>query len=453
MRRLALAFSLSSALSLAACNSGTVLDNHDASSPEIRGLSRLTEGGYVAGRTEKFRALHDASGLLPQWSASGGALEADGDTVSWTLPDEGEATLTFALVGQQRTATASWRFSLTGGAALTPYAAVAGPVDGTSDANGSLCDLGFNGSGNPMVAYRNDKHPSLSLSTWSGTAWQTQIVDGMGFQTGGLVLNFAMAVAADGAPHFVYTLSGNGVWYATRSASGWLREQVATTVTNAFAPAIALDPAHGGRPTVAYSTANLVMSFAWRTGANAWTTETPTLTGSATGISGNSVTGGIAISAAGVIHLSFTQGGTYYYLGRYTPGQSPLGTVDNVYLVTDYNSTYHPVGFDPSGKPMLDGGGALYVVTPGATTLLSGSSKAWPYEAVLVDWSDFVFKGGKPWLVSRHGTDLELISTDASNFYTYTLVGAADAARPAVELDPAGAPHLCFARGGKTYYQ
>jgi hypothetical protein len=453
MRRLALALSLGSVLSLAACSGSTVLDNHDASSPEIRGLSRLTGGGYVAGRTERFRALHDQSGLLPQWSASGGALEADGDSVAWTLPDEGEATLTFALVGKERTATASWRFSLAGGAPITPYAAVAGPVDGTSDANGSVCDLGFNASGNPMVAYRNDKHPSLWLSTWSGTAWQTQIVDGMGFQTGGLVVNFAMATAADGTPHFVYTLAGNGVWYATRSGNGWLREQVAGTA-NTGAPAIGLDPAHAGRPTVVYSTSNGGLGFAYRTGANAWTVEAPGLSGSLSGTaSGVSAAGGMAISTTGVVHLSFHSGGPYAYLARYTPGQTPQGTVDNLYLVTDYNSTYHSVGLDPAGKPMLNGGGALYVVTPGATTLVSGTTKTWPYEAVTVDWSDFVFRGGKPYLASRHGSDLELISTDASSFFTYTLVGAADVARPAVELDPAGAPHVCFARGSKTYYQ
>ena len=178
-----LAFAL--AFAALACTTVVPIDNRDPRSPEISRIERLSSGPYLAGQTERFRVVYAAEAApLVHWSASAGEVASDGDEVAWTLPDAEEASLSVGLHLPTRAVTASFHFRLTGATPATA-AAPAGTVDSGKDSTGYACDLAFNPSGNPVIAYTNQTHPSIWLATWSGSAWQTELVDGMGYETGG----------------------------------------------------------------------------------------------------------------------------------------------------------------------------------------------------------------------------------------------------------------------------
>src|SRR5262249_25368122 len=52
---------------------------------------------------------------------------------------------------------------------------------------GSACQLEMQGSVAHLL-YLDDTHPSLWYGRWNGTSWQTELVDGMGFNVGGEVM-------------------------------------------------------------------------------------------------------------------------------------------------------------------------------------------------------------------------------------------------------------------------
>ncbi|MBS2026011.1 MAG: hypothetical protein JST92_26730, partial [Deltaproteobacteria bacterium] len=228
--RMKLVLALCPAL-LVACT-GTRIDNGDPRAPEIIGIVRTDTGAYQPGQVEHFRVEY-ATEVAPEihWSASAGGITESGDEVAWTLPDAEEASLTVSLGLPKKITTTSFHFRIAGGANLNYAVAPSGVVDASKDVTGSACKLAFNSAGNPVIFYSNTTHPSVWLATWTGSAWATEQVDGMGYEVGGQPrLALSMQLAADGTPHLAYALGlGNGTskaMYATKSGSAWIRERV-----------------------------------------------------------------------------------------------------------------------------------------------------------------------------------------------------------------------------------
>ncbi|MDC0711835.1 hypothetical protein POL68_25420 [Stigmatella sp. ncwal1] len=130
---------------------------------------------------------------------------------TWTLPRAGTTVLTLTAetdAGPQLTQTFQYRVSAEalsqaeGAWASGLLAPVA--VDTSTDETGETCDLAFDSTGNGHLIYFNETHPSIWYGFWNGSTWTTQLVDGMGFNTGGIVMEpMALAVDATGKPHIV----------------------------------------------------------------------------------------------------------------------------------------------------------------------------------------------------------------------------------------------------------
>lgn len=456
---------LSFLLLLCACHRAPEITSHEPGAPEIQGLSRTGDGAYLPGSTETFRAVYSVDNTenpkpSVRWTASAGQLVTSGDEVQWTLPNADEATLTLSLELTTRIATSTFRFRLAGSSALTS-AAAAGVVD-QNDNTGMNCDLSFNAAGNPVISYRNSTHPSLWYAVWNGSAWQSEMVDGMGYEVGGAIDAFhSMVLAADGTPHIAYTFSNNSqVWYATKSGGVWTRERVDTAAvprysTNDAYVGIALDPAHSNRPTVAYQTfvTNVGYSIAMSSRSGTWSTPT-VLSLAGTGSSSATFNGGLAISPAGMVYFSAT---SYNTLVGAWPG---TGTATTWIAQTASNGINHqPVSvvLDGSARPLAMYTSAITHVKPG-TSLTDATQTSNPYEssASAVAY-DLAFANGKPYLgYNAHNNQLEFVTTDANGYWVYTEAGSIENAsysRIGVAVDSSGTPHACFSRGNKLTYQ
>jgi hypothetical protein len=438
-------------LAALACHRAPILEAHAPGSP-ISGLQRLGgDGPYVAGRTERFRALTSGAGTVA-FAASAGTLAPEGDEVSWQLPDADAADLTVTLQGATGpAATQTFHFALARGAALS--AATAGAVDPSSDDTGQRCRLAFDGSGNPHIAYFNATHPSLWWAAWTGSSWSRQQVDGMGFEAGGPVYNgeLGFAVASDGTPHFAYALNlGQGqLMYATRSGQSWQRELIDPASVNPYALALALDGAQGGRPTVAYTGFNGGTKLGYRAVPGSWTVQQVTVPPAP-----NSCTpyfsGGFAMSG-GTAFFTSTEGcNDLNYVSAWTTGAAPSSTV---VFGRRYGSSYERLAMD-GPRPVAMVGGDVFHVMPGASladaTVIDSPVETFGPQAYDVGWSPL----GKPVVALLHGASIEIISPDANGYWVYTQVATSNSSTPlSLAFDAAGAPHVCFRNGSKIFYQ
>lgn len=421
------------ALALLACSNdpAALIPNHDpATQPTIVGIERLGEGPYRAGETEHFRAMVQEDVAEYRWEASGGALEPLGEEVLWTLPEEQSAWLRLSVTlpgGEQRAS--DFMF----------LSAAPGDIDPSTDVTGSVCDLVFDRIDKPHLIYRNDTHPSIWYATYVNGAWTAELVDGMGFDTGGQVVGtMSITVDANNRPHLAYLLLIGTTWqvrYAHKSATGWIVERVDTTwpyfsvAPEAESVAIALNSLTG-QPTIAYTTSppsgQETTVIAYRTGVNTWVNET--------GVGDeHEFAGGLVFDASGIAYFTMRDepGNQDIWLGTWPPFAESA---------VDLNA-YSPEGarlvLDTQGQPI-----ALY--RNGLAHRVAGT---WIYseiESFDIAQFDLAFGGGKPHVAVRHGTHLEMITTDSRGYWQYTDAGTADAAGVAIAIDATGLPHACF---------
>ncbi|MGZ6142759.1 MAG: hypothetical protein ACXWLM_05445 [Myxococcales bacterium] len=429
---------------LVACGKSTTIVNHDPHSPEIVGLQRLGDGPYQPGSTEHFRVIYsvdEAAGL--HWTPSAGPIVTSGDEVAWTRPAADEASLTVALETKTRVSTSTFRFRLSSNGALA--ASPAGTVDGTGNATGNTCRLAFDGSGNPVMIYRNDTHPAVWYAKWNGASWQTELVDGMGYEVGGAVdWQMALALAADGTPHVAYTLENGQVWYATRTAGGWTREHVDGTISRQQDRYgyvnLALDASRSNRPTIFYYNGSSAIAATRATG---WTN---------TSLGGAWYLGGLAMSG-GVAYFSMYYGG--YRVGSWNGTDAAYVATASVVGANPAYEVPMAVALDSSSRPLMQTTNTLVHVKPG-TGLADATLTVSPFEEPTTTVQDLTYAAGKPYMAVNEGTNLVFITTDANGYWVYTTAGSLDAAsgmRIGVAVDPAGVAHACFRRNGVITYQ
>jgi hypothetical protein len=333
-------------------------------------------------------------------------------------------------------------------------------VDTSNDTTGRWCDLAFDSTGNGHLIYFNETHPSIWYGAWNGSTWTTQLVDGLGFNTGGIVHPpMELVVDAAGKPHIVYTVEGKGVWYATLSGNTWTRERVDTA---SLPPeyndriAITLDPANGNRPTIVYTWYGNVTNVgnvrrlvvAYRTGPNAWTTAMVTFP-LTYAYYDQDLRGEILFDPSGTLYIPFSGDalGTWKPSGTIAFSELP----GNLFY---YDGSQVSMARTGAGHLLLRAGRFVVDVTPGnpqpvATFALSN------IEADTSSLGDLIFAGGKPQEILLHGYSLELVAPDANNYWVYTSVGTAAsnyhislAQRPTT-----GTLHYCFQSGSKVMFQ
>ena len=304
------------------------------------------------------------------------------------------------------------------------------------DSLGTNCDIAIDGADRPHVIYRNDTHRQLWYAAWDGAAWSTSLVDGPGFDIGGLPAgNFALAVDAAGTPHVVYAVDSQ-IRYATPNGSGWIREAVSSnfTLTGDRPLAVALDPANGGRPTVAWSHYNgstVAPVVAYRAGAAAWTEQQQSTTSTR-----DYFLGGLAFDGAGTAWLSWDER---------NPGIIKWSAAGGFFdpSVARPNVTvgeYVPLVLDSAQQPIMVTAASTYHLVGGAwidTSHHYGGGAN--HDAAINASGDFV-------VGLRHGSGLEL--AHPTPYWVYDYQGPMASTDFGVAVDSAGRARACFFRSG-----
>ncbi|MBL8922746.1 MAG: hypothetical protein JNJ54_28110, partial [Myxococcaceae bacterium] len=204
----------------------------------IKGLERLEGSGpYVAGQVERFRVHVDDNEVARlAWSASGGTLSASGRTAEWKLPAASAAQLMVHVVRRDGAeGSVTWQFGVTPAVdsnrpqtAQAALLAMPMPVldGGSLEVSGGACEVRYEGTTNNVaIAFTTATHPALMYGRWNGSTWALEVVDALGFNTGGLITqHVSMQVEANGTPHLVYVREGT-VMYATKVGASWVRER------------------------------------------------------------------------------------------------------------------------------------------------------------------------------------------------------------------------------------
>lgn len=407
------------------------LPTHEVTPTEIEGIDRLEgEGPFVAGSTERFRALVDGLGLDYQWSASGGELVANGDEVSWTLPLADNATLSLRVEGDGVDSEASWSFLVR---AVSPNAV--GQVDDSGDTTGSYCDLAIDGATDtPHIVYYNTTHDSVMYATFNGVAWDTDLVDGPGYGVG-YTAEGGMAIAVDsgGDVHIAYMLDNGEAWYASRSGSSWNRELIGDNVS--YTSYIGLDFHPSGNVMVAYSQGSSVLTMARRTSANNWTLST---------LSSNYyLSGGPVFDSTGRGYVTYG----YYdtYVAEWTNGG---GWIDSGAVVSGDVDGYHsaPMAIDASNEPVFIDNDTVCGYDSG--WWCTSYDRSGSYVNKDIAWDS------EPHIAVHRDNALEFLSTDADDRFEYTWVATSiDSSEIAADVDSSGNLHACYKDEGTLWFE
>jgi PKD repeat protein len=335
---------------------------------------------------------------------------------------------------------------------VTPYVRVPAVVAEGPERFGTACQLELRGAV-AHLAFRGVSHASLWYGALTGSTWTLTQVEGLGFNTGGPVeSSLAMAVAADGTPHLVYSLASRGLWYATRSsATGvWSRERVDSAAVP-FQPgaqvSIALDPSNGQRPTVAYGWYGSVptggtlwrTAVAFRTGAAAWTAAVV------------SFPLGSHLDQPPQGEASFSPSGTLFVpygvnlLGAWKSGSAAQALT----LPANLSGTRISTAWAPAGPLVLGATGLQRVVLANpvsASTVNMSTVETFS----LSQFSVAVDTGGAPRLAFTHSGQLEVARPGTDSYWSRTEdLGQVDAGEIDAAVDGSAETRVCFFRAGK----
>jgi len=394
----------------------------------------------------------DPDGTLTQYRFNFGdataPVEGTAAQASHTYLSPGTYTVTLVVTdndGLQSTATQT----LT----VTPYVRVPAVVAEGFERFGTACQLEMRGAV-AHLAFRGVTHASLWYGTLTGTTWAMQQVDGLGFNTGGpLETSLAMAVAADGTPHLVYSLASRGLWYATRSSSTgvWTRERVdsATVPFQTGAQlSMALDPSNSQRPTLVYGWYGSVptggtlwrTAVAFRTGTATWTAEVVSFPLGAN--SGQPPQGEASFSPSGTLFIPYGVN----LLGAWKSGSAAQALT----LPANLSGTRISTAWAPAGPLVLSATGLHRVVlaTPvSASTVTVSAVESFS----LSQFSVAADSGGAPRLAFVHGGQLEVVRRGTDNYWSRTEnLGQVDAGEIDAAMDGADETRACFFRAGKV---
>ncbi len=352
-----------------------------------------------------------------------------------TFTSDGTYLVTLTVTDNEGATHATTRTLVVG---VTPQVPVV--VADVADALGSVCDLEIDSTDVPHVIYRNNTHPSLWYATFAGGAWNTELVDGMGWDTGGIVrTDMALTLDATGVPHIVYILDvGSSVEarYATRSGGTWLIETIEAG-TN-FEPHVDIELGSGGQPVVLYtrwiSGTGYVPRIAARSGANSWPLSTTS--GSFRG------GGALELDSGGVMHVSLV-GSSLLYANTWTT--TGWGTAAS--FAAAASTSRVPLALDAAGHDVL-------MHQNGIAHDLGGRN--WSHseiESAPITYYDLASDAAVELQVGLgHAGQLELAHSIDGGYWHHVYAGPMDPTYFGVTVDNAGALHACFFRSANLVY-
>ncbi len=475
-----------------------VVADEPSRAPSIVSLAHGGQKGPIPVNTELELAVTATDpagkGLAYTWTATGGTVEAQGERAVWRTPPEAGVYALTVKVSDTSGASVETRVnvavssSISGDVQAFQGSGAPTTVESGRDQVGAYCSIDVDGNRRPHITYYNATHEQIRYAHWNGSQWVLRIVDGPGFNTGRAAGPVSyVKVGSDGHPRVAYTSGTNNIHFAQWNGTTWLRP--ATTVAQGTLTALALNPVQDQEPALVYWQSNsttTTLHFSQRAGGT-WGTETLVndLTSSSCFHIRSVTSGTLAFSPDGTAHTAAwtdclserntTYGWTYTYRGGlvYFERNPTTKAWANQYIVgvstrVDYGSY---ASTSPAAPRLIrTGSGAVAIATTGST-LDTASNTFKPYNGLFyrapggTTWQhsfvDSTFSrydvgftpDNKPLLTTSHD-GLELISTDAQGFWTYTYVGAVDSGSYPLSLavDSAGQPHICYSYGGSLRY-
>ena len=196
----------------------------------------------------------------------------------------------------------------------------------------------LDGLGNPRISYLDISNNMLRYASWSGSAWSSEDVDGVGDAS---IASAVLELAADGTPHIAYSeTTGSALKYATRSGGAWATITLASVASGDRNISLVLGSSANAH--IAYVDPAGVLKYAqWNGGLQL------------TDIDGGVVASqtSIALDGAGWPHISY-----YDQTGRALKYAKFDGVVWSTYTVDSY-------GDAGSGTSIaLDGTGNVHIV-------------------------------------------------------------------------------------------
>jgi len=456
---------------------GTLIENHGTTASQVQGLRRAGDGAFIKGTEESFTAAFDATHVRKlEWSASAGALSARAAQVKWTLPQEDFAELTLTLTLDDGTQVVTpFGFSLVEprenahAVKSASEALLATPMPildgGVAEISGGACELEYDATGaNVHLAFTSSTHPAVYYGKWNGSSWALEVMDTLGFNTGGRIYpgQVHLKVDASGNPHILYVRDFQ-VWYATKSGTTWTRERVDSVAFPAYSAesrTLAIGLNSTGRPSALYSISSTErLVFATRTAPGTWTQTTlnfPMGTNYQTSPRGDLLFDGAGVAYFPVEVYGSLNGGYYDYVGSWN------GTTAELRLMTlsgntapGWDTLVASAAWAGAGRMVLRTTAGVYDFTIAAP--LTNATWTWSAaEQTGAGVGDLAWNG-RPVVLHHHsGGSMELVTPAATgaSFWTWTQMGTSSGVSASVAVHPTtGVPSICYQAGGRVMFQ
>jgi hypothetical protein len=452
--------------------SENLFENHSETSDRVRGLSRVNTGAFVQGTKESFTAVYLPEGVKTvEWTATAGALTSSGDSATWTLPELDTAVLTLTLVMNDGA-----RIDTLFDFLLVPQFDIERPVksahealltapmpvfDGGSDITGGACELEYDSSANIHMVFTSSTHPALYYAKWNGSTWAIEVVDAMGFNTGGSIgIYYArVKVDASGNPHILYRRNGTAR-YATRVGTGaWTYERIDTTVQSTTlrsgVQSLAIDSS--GRAVVAYNGTFAASPYtrpvvATRIAPGTWSNIAAfpaVITDSDAYITSDLLLNG------SVAYFS-----VYGYSSSTDYFESWNGTVASALLLQSESTYGTPLPgasatWAGANRMLLRTVRGVYDFGINTTTFTNTTQSWWSLETTSASTGDIAWNG-RPVVLHHHGTSLELVTTASTgaSYWTWQQLGTSTDESASVAVHPtSGVPSICYQSNGRIMFQ
>ncbi len=423
--------------------------------PPIARLSGPSSGQATQTLTFDASSSSDVDGTITSYRFDFGdgspAVSGAAATASRAYASAGTFTVTVT-VTDDRGATATASLTVT----ITPFIRVPVVALPAVDDVGGACGL-WATSNRLFVAWTSRVHPGVHFGEFSTGAIQAEVVDAMGFNTGGVVdQHVQLQVEANGTPHLLY-VRDNQVFYATKSGASWLRERVDSATEpynsgNHARPSLTLGAA--GAPSIVYGIRSTACGFncdrvvvAVRGGPSSWTRAVVSPASPVSSNSSQSLTGDLTYDGSRLLFPIVGSDSSTSFSRNFLVGWTAAATT--VVTLPSTGGGRASLWAASSTRAYLLSGVGVHDLALAASLPSSSIRQSLVETFSTTQHAVAADSAGLPRLVVNHGDELESVWAGPDGFWRRLELGRADSGLIDVAVDGANETRACFVRAGK----